>query len=504
LSFPTPPRLALLGVLVLSLSVLGTVVTHPDLVEPSAGAVTVPAEAVPAEAVPGGRGPAEAAAPPRTARPESARRTLTRRPDTARDQWSGFAFDACRAPSQRVMDRWLRASPFLGVGIYLGGIHRACPQRHLTAGWVARQTRAGWRLLPLWVGPQASCTGYRWRIDGRPGPHRSHPRARRDGVREARAAVRAARRLGIATGSTLWYDLEPFPMDDDRCRRASLTFLDAWTRTLHGVGFRSGVYSHVAAGVSLLSRAPARYAAPDRVWYAFVDHRATDDIPRRFVRSRSWMRARKVHQFALDKRVRFGGVAMDIDWNWVSLGRDPVRGRGAPCGIPADSTRHPQLATGVHGRDVTAAQCLLRTVGHAGVAAPGVYDGSTRQAVQRFQHSRRLAVTGTVDRRTWTALLSAGPRPVLKRGSAGPAVRRLQRSLNAAFPRGVRVDGGFDWRTADAVRRYQALIGQRPTGIVTETTWRALARGTLGTEHRPGKEHRPGTRRPVKERPVRR
>src|SRR5512139_2589636 len=74
------------------------------------------------------------------------------------DRWTGYAFDACRAPSSAVMDRWRVASPFLGAGIYIGGALRACPQRHLTRGWVQHQTRQGWRLLPIWVGPQASCT----------------------------------------------------------------------------------------------------------------------------------------------------------------------------------------------------------------------------------------------------------------------------------------------------------------------------------------------------------
>ena len=30
-------------------------------------------------------------------------------------------------------------------------------QPHLDATWVARQRANGWRLLPLWVGPQAAC-----------------------------------------------------------------------------------------------------------------------------------------------------------------------------------------------------------------------------------------------------------------------------------------------------------------------------------------------------------
>lgn len=476
---PVPARLrpAVLGALVLVLSAVGAVVTQPDVIEPSIGP---PA----ADAVAGAPGSGA-----RAGRPGQAR-AVSHRPLAAEHRWSGYAFDACRAPSQKVMDRWRHTSPFRGIGVYLGGIHRACPQKHLTPRWVRRQTRAGWRLLPLWVGPQASCTGYRWRIDGRPGPDGSHGRAARDGLREARAAVGAARRLGISTGSMLWYDIEPFPLSNPRCRRATLTFLDAWTRGVRRLGFRSGVYSHVAAGVSLLSRAPARYALPDAVWYAYVNHRADDGIPSRYVRGRSWMRSRRVHQFVLDQRVRFGGYSMHIDWNWVNLGSDPLRWRAAPCGATADRIRHPELVPGVRGRAVAAARCLLRTVGVPGIRAADVFDVHTKRAVAGFQRSRQLAPTGAINRRTWMALLAAGPRPVLKQGSAGPSVRRLQRSLNAALARDLRVHGGFDRRTVDAVRRYQAKVGQRSTGVVTGTTWRALSRGKLHKEPRPGKAAR--------------
>src|SRR5690349_4817910 len=74
------------------------------------------------------------------------------------DSWSGLAFDACQAPPQKAMDAWWHSSPFTGVGIYLGGVMRACSQPHLTPQWVRSQTRTGWRMLPIWVGPQATCT----------------------------------------------------------------------------------------------------------------------------------------------------------------------------------------------------------------------------------------------------------------------------------------------------------------------------------------------------------
>ena len=52
------------------------------------------------------------------------------------------------------MSAW-RASPYRGVGIYIGGVNMACAQANLTKGWVSHEIASGWHPFPLWVGPQA-------------------------------------------------------------------------------------------------------------------------------------------------------------------------------------------------------------------------------------------------------------------------------------------------------------------------------------------------------------
>jgi hypothetical protein len=406
--------------------------------------------------------------------------------------WSGFAFDACRAPSRRAMDAWRKRSPFRGVGVYIGGALRACPQRHLTRGWVSHQLRSGWKLLPIWVGPQASCTGFSKRIGSRQGARGRYPVAHSQGLRAARGARAAARSLGLPSGSTLWYDLEGFTPGNQRCRRSALSFLSAWTEQLHRTGYRSGVYSSVSSGINALSsvRGVRRYAAPDHVWFAWANYRANTSMDP-YVRAPRWKQHRRVHQFALDVRASYGGVRMDIDRNFVDLGR-PWRTQRMParCGPSADLRSFPRLTGASAGRRVEVAECLLRSAGHLRERAGRDYDSTTKAAVARFQGAHHLPRTGRTTRRTWTALLAAGAHPVVKRGSAGPSVRRLQRALNAAVPGSIDVSGFLGAGTADTVRRYQARVGIVASGVVTPPTWRALSQGRIGhAPHRHGHLH---------------
>jgi len=69
--------------------------------------------------------------------------------------------------------------------------------------------------------------------------------------------------------------------------------------------------------------------------------------------------------------------------------------------------------------------------------------------------------------------------PVLKRGAAGEAVRRLQALLmlhGYALPR-YGADGDFGTETEAAVRKYQTDHGIPVNGIVDEATWTALSAG---------------------------
>ncbi|MCR6033450.1 DUF1906 domain-containing protein [Nocardioides sp. zg-579] len=422
-----------------------------------------------------GGAPATAAAP--AARPEPG-------------AFTGHAFDARCAPTQEEMDVWRTASPYSAVGIYLGGSTMACRpdpadptsgQPHLDATWVARQRAAGWRLLPLWVGPQASCSAYADRID--PAPAGAYAAAEAQGRAEAAAAVARARALGIPARSTLWYDLEGgFDVADTDCRRSALRFLSGWTEALHARGHRSGVYSSISAGIHALDNAdhvsPGSYTMPDQVWFAWENDRADTVAAPRWVRAGSWA-GERVHQYALDRTVTHGGVTLEIDLNYLELGGGSVAPPAPKAcgGVRLDRADYPALGPGRRGAVVRTAQCLLQQRGAYRGRVDGVLDRPVTAAVRRHQRSRDLPVSGRVDRRTWTSLLAAGSAPLLKEGSAGDAVRRVQRALNVATAADLRVTGVLDRATARWVRTYQRQVGVAVTGVVAGETWAALRRG---------------------------
>src|SRR5680860_93864 len=382
------------------------------------------------------------------------------------------------------MDRWLTTSPFWAVGIYIAGSMRSCKaQPNLDAAWVARQSRNGWRLLPLTVGRQASCSTqdrYTDRISANPA--RKYAAARAQGRAEAASSVRAARALGIPARSTLWYDIEHYDIGNDGCRRSTLRFLSAWTTRLHSLGYRSGVYSSASSGIAALDHAdeetPGTYVMPDRIWFGWSNGRANTVLDPDWGRPSSWARNR-VHQYQLDTSATYGGVTIHIDRNFMEVGGGSAAPR-APrtCGVRVDFPRYRHLVRGKKGAQVMAAQCLLRQKRLYRSQPMGLrYNRATYRAVRQFQSTRSLRVTGKLTRGTWTALLSDGPAPLVKVGSARHAVRRVQRALNAAGPARLEVTGVFDGATTRAVRAYQKGRRLRHTGVVAEATWTQLKSG---------------------------
>ncbi|MGN6132374.1 MAG: peptidoglycan-binding domain-containing protein, partial [Nocardioidaceae bacterium] len=105
----------------------------------------------------------------------------------------------------------------------------------------------------------------------------------------------------------------------------------------------------------------------------------------------------------------------------------------------------------------------------------GVNTAARGAGARDYRAAHDLGHGRTITRRVWMSLLSRGPKPLLKYGAAAPAVRRLQRVLNAADGAGLAVTGTFEGTTTAAVKRYQRDQHIPATGVVNARTWRLLA-----------------------------
>jgi hypothetical protein len=220
----------------------------------------------------------------------------------------GLGFDSCAAPSRRYMRAWRHRSPYRAVGIYIGGADRACAQPNLSRSWVLGEAAAGWRFMPLYAGPQAE---YGQLSD----PYQQGRQAATDAV------VQAAR-LGFGVRTPVYYDMEAYRPSS---RHNVLRFLSAWTRTLHQLGYYSGVYSSSDSGVADLAGAYRNraYTMPDIIFDALWNGSAS--VTRGNLHALKWAQDRRIHQFSGNVTQTFGGDTMNVDEDFLDVRVDAPR-----------------------------------------------------------------------------------------------------------------------------------------------------------------------------------
>ena len=225
----------------------------------------------------------------------------------------GEGFDACTAPSSATMQAWRTASPYRAIGVYFGGNNRACQQPNLTAEWVAAQTAAGWHLMPIYLGPQASCgpPNKPFKID--------NAQAAAQGKAAAEDAVVQARALGLAKESALIYDMEAYATNDAACRTGVLNFMSAWSARLHDYGYASGFYGSMGSGVAdqVANYYAPGYVRPDFLDFARWDQVATVSDPA--IPSTYWTPRRRMKQYRGDHVETYGSVSINIDNDYLDV-----------------------------------------------------------------------------------------------------------------------------------------------------------------------------------------
>ena len=151
-------------------------------------------------------------------------------------------------------------------------------------------------------------------------------------------------------------------------------------------------------------------------------------------------------------------------------------------------------------------QTYLRQIAYdpPGMTQPpvnGIFGLATQRALEEFQASRDLPVTGVADQTTWEALFEAyeaslrarAPREkmdifprtatgaILEIGSRGFAVAAtqfmlltLEKKYGSIGP--LEVTGDFTRETGEAVKAFQRCNDLSPTGTVTDAVWDAMVR----------------------------
>jgi hypothetical protein len=222
--------------------------------------------------------------------------------------FTGLGFDTCSAPSSSAMAAWA-ASPFRGVGIYIGGENSACSQPNLSSSWVSAQTTAGWHLIPTYVGlqaPTSSCSSC---------AKLTTIAAATQGAAAAEDAVTEATAIGIGTGSPIYFDMESYSPTAS-ATKAVLTFLEAWTNKIHELGYVSGVYSSSGSGIAdLAAQYGTTYASPDNIWIA--NWNGAENTLDSVVPSTAWPNHQRIHQFRGGHNETWGGTTINIDSNYI-------------------------------------------------------------------------------------------------------------------------------------------------------------------------------------------
>ena len=159
--------------------------------------------------------------------------------------------------------------------------------------------------------------------------------------------------------------------------------------------------------------------------------------------------------------------------------------------VPAVAASHPMLRRGSRGSAVRELQRKLLDGGYEHSGVDGIFGPSTERAVKRLQGDHGLVRDGICGPKTWAVVDrlgdddggddggTGGSHPLLKTGSRGDAVWRLQVAMRDNYYWHSGNDGVFGNTTEQAVMAVQKMHGLARDGVCGPKTWAVIDR--LGT-----------------------
>mgnify|MGYP000455394226 CR=1 FL=1 len=225
----------------------------------------------------------------------------------------GHAFDKCEIPTLEKLAVWRAQSPYRAVNLYIGGISRTCDNASLTPEFIAQLRQQGWGLIPTWVGLQARCTNFKYRMSKYP------PKAYQEGRMEAEQATLAAQQLGLTNaagnGSVVYYDLEHYDIRNEECNQAARAFINGWVERMTELGMIGGVYSTgrpLSQFADLPNPPPVIWAA-HWIYPSYNPEATVWDVS--YLSNDLWTDRQRLRQYAGGHPETWGEVTMTIDSN---------------------------------------------------------------------------------------------------------------------------------------------------------------------------------------------
>jgi len=136
------------------------------------------------------------------------------------------------------------------------------------------------------------------------------------------------------------------------------------------------------------------------------------------------------------------------------------------------------IKQGSSGAQAKAMECLLHKAGFA-ATVNGRFSAADARELAKFRESVGLKPLVVGGRRAWSALLSQGTKPNLRKGDRGKAVLRLQLALRSAGFVKVPTTGRYGAGTAAVIKSIQKSRHLKQTGGVGTAFWKALQAGKI-------------------------
>ena len=215
-----------------------------------------------------------------------------------------MGIDGCGLNTTARVTAFWTSTPYYNFGLYMGGAVATCPTN--SASFVSALLEQGWRLMPIWVGPQAPCSGFGTRMSS------DTATAYQQGKTEAAAVYGRLMSLGINTQDTpVTYDLENYPTTNTACVNAVKSFMQGWVYQLHlPPAQKAGVYgSTCASGLSALATfSPTVDFISGAAWNG---DRNTANMP--CINSGYWVSNQRHKQYQGGHNETWNGVTLSVD-----------------------------------------------------------------------------------------------------------------------------------------------------------------------------------------------